>query len=153
VKKFAMWAVAVLAVALAGIQLVPIARTNPPVETEITAPPEVIAVLRRSCYDCHSNETDWPWYSRVAPVSWLIASDVSEARHALNLSTWNRLVAEERLDAMREIWDEVSEGKMPLWFYLPIHPDARLSAGDLSVLQAWTQAGEPENPDEDAQGF
>jgi len=152
-KKVGKWTAAILAVTLLVIQLIPINRTNPPVETEISAPPEVLSVLRRSCYDCHSNETVWPWYSRVAPVSWLVAGDVKEARHALNFSTWNRLGSEERREAVHEVWDEVSEGKMPLWFYLPLHPDARLSDGDRSVIQAWSRSFGSEGRDENGQGF
>lgn len=68
-KTIATWGLASLAGIFLVIQLVPIDRTNPPVETEVPASPEVRAVLRQSCYDCHSNETVWPWYSRIAPVS------------------------------------------------------------------------------------
>jgi hypothetical protein len=65
------WSIITVGVLLVAIQLVPVDRTNPPVEEEAPASPEVRAVLRRACYDCHSNETVWPWYSRVAPMSWL----------------------------------------------------------------------------------
>ena len=67
-------------------QLVPVERTNPPVEAEIVAEPEVHALLRRACYDCHSHETVWPWYAWVAPVSWLVAHDVDHAREELDFS-------------------------------------------------------------------
>jgi hypothetical protein len=127
-----------LAVVIVLIQLVPVDRTNPPVEQEVAAPPEVRSVLARSCYDCHSHETVWPWYSRIAPVSWLVAHDVEEAREHLNFSTWNRLDAGKRAEALEEIWEEVSEGEMPLWYYLPLHPGARLSRQDLELLRGWT---------------
>jgi hypothetical protein len=65
------------AVFLAAIQLVPVARTNPPVEAVVAAPPEVKVLLRRACYDCHSNETVWGWHTYIAPISWLVAHDVS----------------------------------------------------------------------------
>ena len=71
-------------VALAAIQLVPVHRTNPPVRVEVNAPEEVMAIIQRACYDCHSNETRWPWYSRVAPVSWFVVSHVKKARGDLN---------------------------------------------------------------------
>jgi len=148
-KRIAKWTVAVLAAALLAIQLFPIDRTNPPVETEVLAPAEVRAVVRRACYDCHSNETVWPWYSRIAPVSWQIARDVREGRKALNFSTWNRLGAKEQLEAMYEIWEEVAEGKMPPSLYLPTHPEARLSANDRSHLRAWSLSGGPEDSGED----
>ena len=126
---------------LMAIQFVPIDRENPPVVAEIAAPAEVTAILERSCYDCHSNETRWPWYSRVAPASWLLAHDVEEGRERLNFSTWGRLPAHERAEEMEEIWEEVEEGEMPLWFYLPLHPEARLSADDRDVLERWSKTG------------
>jgi len=127
-----------LAVAFVLAQLVPVPRTNPPVEEEVDAPPEARAVLERSCYDCHSHETRWPWYARVAPASWLLAYDVSEAREHLNFSTWGRYDAKERKENLEAIAEMVEGGEMPLWYYLPLHPDARLSPGDVAALRAWT---------------
>jgi len=132
------WFVVGLCVGFVMIQFVPVNRTNPPVEGDFRPPAEVLSVLRRACYDCHSNETVWPWYSRVAPVSWVIARDVHEGRAALNFSTWNRLSAKKQAEAMHESWKEVAEGEMPTWFYLALHPEARLSSADQSVLQAWS---------------
>jgi hypothetical protein len=123
---------------LALAQFVPVSRTNPPVEQEVDAPPEVRAVLERSCYDCHSHETRWPWYAWIAPVSWLLAHDVAEAREHLNFSTWGRYDAGERAENLEEIAEMVEEGEMPPWFYLPLHPDARLSPADLATVTAWT---------------
>ncbi|HVT47842.1 MAG TPA: heme-binding domain-containing protein [Vicinamibacterales bacterium] len=122
------------------IQAVPIDRTNPPVETEIVVPAEVHAILQRSCYDCHSNTTVWPWYSRVAPVSWLVAHDVHSGREHLNFSTWNRLDARKRAHAMDEIDEHISRGEMPLSTYLWLHPVAKLSDADKAILHAWTTA-------------
>lgn len=136
-KRNALLGVAVVVVA---IQLVPVDRTNPPVEEEVPASPEVRAVLKRSCYDCHSHESVWPWYGYVAPVSWLVARDVSEAREHLNFSTWNRLPPEDRAEAFEEIWEEVDKGEMPLWFYVPLHPEAKLTEEDRLLLRAWTVA-------------
>jgi hypothetical protein len=124
-------------VSFVGIQFIPVDRSNPPVEEEVPASPDVKAILKRACYDCHSHETIWPWYSRVAPVSWLLAWDVGEGREELNFSTWNRYNQKKRDKIMKEIWEEVQEGEMPPWFYLPLHPDARLSDSDRSVLRAW----------------
>jgi hypothetical protein len=139
-RRVAGWTIGILAVAFVAIQLLPVDRTNPPVESEVPAPPEVRAVLKRACYDCHSNETVWPWYARVAPVSFLLAHDVSEGREALNFSTWNRLDTKQRVKAMQESWEEVQEGEMPPWFYLPPHPDARLSAADRALLRTWARS-------------
>jgi hypothetical protein len=132
------WSVVGLCVAFIAIQIVPVNRSNPAVQGDFRGSPEVVSVLRRACYDCHSNETVWPWYSRVAPVSWVIAHDVNEGRAALNFSTWNQLSAEKQAEAMKESWEEVAEGKMPTWYYVALHPEARLSANDQSVLRAWS---------------
>jgi hypothetical protein len=131
------WTVLAFVAALVAIQFVPVVRSNPPVETEVPAPPEVRTVLRRSCYDCHSNETVWPWYSRVAPVSWLLANDVREGRRELNFSTWNRYTTQQQVKKLKESWEEVEEGEMPLWFYLPMHRDAVLSGNDRQTLHGW----------------
>jgi hypothetical protein len=122
---------------LAGIQVIPVARTNPPVEEEVPAPSEVRAVLKRACYDCHSNESKWPWYSRVAPVSWLVARDVHEGREEMNFSAWNRLPPEKQRKRFRQSWDLVEKGEMPLWFYVPLHPEAKLSEADRLLLKKW----------------
>jgi hypothetical protein len=138
IRRIAKWPIVVLAVALVVVQFVPVDRTNPPVETEVAASSEVRAVLRRACYDCHSNETVWPWYSRIAPVSWWVAHDVHEGREELNLSIWNQYTTKRRLRKLKEIRDEVAEGEMPPWTYLPPHPEARLSPQDRAVLLAWS---------------
>ena len=130
-------------VVLAAAQLVPVSRTNPPVETEIPAPADVREILRTSCYDCHSNESRWPWYAHVAPMSWLVAYDVKHARKHLNFSTWNAYDAKKRRKKMEELWEEVEGGEMPLWFYVPLHPEAHLDASELRSLRAWAQAPTP----------
>jgi hypothetical protein len=124
------------------MQLVPVERSNPPVEAEVPASAEIRSILRRACYDCHSNETEWPWYSRVAPVSWLVAHDVVEGREKLNFSTWNRLDTKKQVEALHESWEEVEEGEMPPWFYLPPHPDAELSPSDRAALREWSRFSE-----------
>lgn len=129
--------VATLGVLFLAVQFVPVDRSNPARQTRVPASPEARAVLQRACYDCHSNEVRWPWYSYVAPVSWLVAKDVKEGRAALNFSTWNLLSADEQTEAFKESWEKVQEGEMPLWFYLPLHPSAKLSPADRAVLQSW----------------
>jgi hypothetical protein len=136
----------VLAVAVVAIQFVPVARTNPPVTGEIPATAEVLAVLRESCYDCHSNETVWPWYSRVAPFSWLVAKDVREAREEMNFSTWAGLAPREQTKYRQEILEEAQEGAMPPRLYKLPHPGARLTDGDLAVLRTWTEAAGDDDP-------
>ena len=124
----------------------PANRTNPSVETVVPAPAEARSVLRRACYDCHSNETVWPWYSRIAPISWLVARDVHEGRKDLNFSTWNRLTTKDQIKGLRESWKQVETGGMPPWIYLQPHPEARLSASDRSVLQAWSHSAGSADP-------
>jgi len=129
------------------IQFVPVDRTNPSVEGEIFAPDPVMEILRGSCYDCHSNETRWPWYSRVAPVSWRIAEHVRHAREHVNFSEWQGLPVEDREKAMDEIWEEVEKGAMPLSDYLRMHPEAVLTEPQLETLRRWTEGEEPTFPD------
>ena len=127
-----------------AIQLVPVERSNPPVAADFDGPPEVKTVLKESCYDCHSNEVRWPGYSRVAPVSWLVAHDVKEAREHLNFSAWGTYEANKQTKMAEEMWEEVEEGEMPLGKYLLLHRDARLTDEDMAILQRWATA-EAEN--------
>jgi Haem-binding domain len=138
----------VVVVALIAIQFIPVETTNPPVESDIPTSPAMKAVLRRACYDCHSNETVWPWYSRAAPISWLLARDVQEGRAELNFSTWNQYSTQQQVKKLKESWKEVREGEMPPWFYLPVHRDARLSADDRTLLEQWarTSIEGPQSP-------
>jgi hypothetical protein len=139
-KRLLRVLLAALAVAFLLIQLRQVERDNPPVEQTVEAPPEVLALLRRSCFDCHSHESRWPWYSYVAPASWLVADDVHHAREHLNFSTWNRYDADERADLYEEIGEEVSERAMPLPIYLFGHPGARPSEAERSQIVAWASA-------------
>jgi mono/diheme cytochrome c family protein len=132
------WILLGMLLILIAIQFVPVDRVNPPVEAEVPAPAQVRVILRRACYDCHSNETVWPWYSQVAPFSWLLARDVREGREELNFSTWNQYSIQQQVKKLRESWKEVSEGDMPPWYYLPVHRDAGLSAEDRTALHNWT---------------
>jgi hypothetical protein len=135
------WVVLGVVGLLAAIQLAPVDRSNPPVEAEVPADPNVRAILRRACYDCHSNETVWPWYSRVAPFSWLVARDVREGRRELNFSTWNQYTTKQQIKKLKESWEEVAEGEMPPWFYLPVHRDAVLPPEDRAALRQWSAGG------------
>ena len=127
---------------LVAIQFVPIARDNPPATGELRAPAEVAGHLRRSCYDCHSHETRWPWYSYVAPVSWLVAHDVHEGREHLNFSKWSEYSPKDRAKKRAGISDLVQQRDMPLWYYLPMHSEAKLSDEDVQAIGAWADSGE-----------
>jgi len=131
-----------LAIAGVGllIQAIPVRRVNGPVEGDVAAPPAVERVLRRACYDCHSNETVWPGYSRVAPASWLVAHDVHDGRNELNFSIWNRYDAVTRSRMLQHAAKEVADGDMPPAYYVWMHPAARLSEPDKAMLRAWFEA-------------
>ncbi len=142
-KKIAKIAALTGAVVGIGIQLIPVdgIGSNPPARYKIEAPPEVEAILRRSCFDCHSNETAWPFYARLAPGSWLMIRDVKKGRGRMNLSEWGDTDEDERKTDKENSWDQIEEGEMPPWFYLPLHPGARLSDTDKALLKAWMLAG------------
>ena len=122
-----------------AVQLIPVDRSAPPTETEVPAPPEVRAILRKACYDCHSNQTVWPWYSRVAPVSWLVARDVHEGREEMNYTAWNRLSNAKQAKRYRQSGELVENGEMPLWFYVPLHPEAKLTPEEKAIFIQWAQ--------------
>jgi hypothetical protein len=123
-----------LIVAFVLIQLVPYGRAhaNPPVVTTVTwDSPDTEALARRACYDCHSNETVWPLYSNVAPVSWLVQHDVEDGRQRLNFSNYVGTKESEHPDEMIK---EINSGDMPPRIFLPTHPEARLTAAEQQQL-------------------
>ena len=123
---------------LVAIQLVPVSRTNPPVESEPAAPPEVQALLKKACYDCHSHQTVWPLQAYVAPFSWLVASDVKEARQEMNFSRWGSISREQLGKFSLDIPKEVEKKKdMPPGIYLLAHPEARLTDAERAAIAAW----------------
>lgn len=126
-----------LPVLLLAAQLVPVERTNPPAKLEIPAQAEVGAVLQRSCYDCHSNHTRWPWYAHVAPISWFVTRHVSHGRENLNLTEWPLMDVEAQLFLLGEMKEQVEARNMPLDSYLLVHWSARLSDDERDLLLAW----------------
>jgi len=122
---------------LLGIQFIPINKTNPIITQDIQAPAEVKSILRNSCYNCHSNETKWPWYSELAPVSWMIVNDVNDARKKLNFSSWDKISFEKKEELKKDIWDEVRQDEMPLSLYLYLHPDAKLDLSQKNMIKKW----------------
>ena len=121
------------------IQVVRPDQTNPPVTGDIEAPPEVMSLLKRSCYDCHSFETRWPWYAQVVPVSWLVTKDVNDGRKHLNFSVWQGYEEGRKLKKFKEIAEEVADGEMPLDIYLPLHPEAKLTPAETTLLVEWAR--------------
>ncbi len=126
-------------VVLFGVaQLVPVDRSNPPVVREAPITPEVRPVFEKACFDCHSHATRWPWYASVAPVSWLVAYDVSHGREELNFSRWPKRT-KTQLHKLEEMLELVNEDEMPLWYYLPLHPEAKLTDADKQEIEAWAR--------------
>ncbi len=155
-KKKSGWlrkVIIVLVILFLALQLYPVDRTNPEVVADIIAPEEVKSILRRACYDCHSNETKWIWYSYIAPISILIERDVRLGRERLNFSEWGEDYDEEDTPEMflDECWESIESGEMPLWFYLPTHPEAVLTEKDLEILRTWCGADEAA-AEEEAEG-
>lgn len=146
VKTFWKRALGGVLVVGALLQLTNPARNNPPVLpgrdlSASNAPPaEIATTLRNACYDCHSHEVRWPWYSRVAPMSWLVVSDVNEARRKLNFSDWPHEDPRRAARKLRNIADEVSSSEMPLRSYTWMHADARLTAEQRDRLAKWATA-------------
>jgi hypothetical protein len=139
------------AAAVVAMQLVRYPRTNPAVESDLVAPPEVKNVLHHACYDCHSNETAWPWYTAIAPASWIIHHDVEEGRRRLNLSSWADYAEDPgtRAQKLDEISKAVASTDMPPWYYRMLHPDAALSGDQRELVTRWvTQeiGSEPASP-------
>jgi heme-binding protein len=111
---------------------------NPPERFVVDAPPDVLAIMHRACWDCHSNETRWPFYARVAPGSWLLSHDVHDGRNHLNFSAWADEDAEERRADREDCWDQVKSRAMPPWYYIyPFHLQAKLSDADKAALKTW----------------
>jgi len=133
-RKVVLFAAIGVIVIFALLQLVPYGRdhSNPAVVTEPQWDSlQTRELAARACFDCHSNETHWPWYSNVAPVSWLVQRDVQEGRRRLNFSEWNQPQR-----ATNEVGEVINEGEMPPWFYLPLHASARLTPAEKQALVA-----------------
>lgn len=128
----------VFLISIVGIQFILVDHTNPPVTGEISLPYNLKSAIKKSCYNCHSNETKWPWYSYVAPVSWFIVKDVKDGRKHLNFSEWNLISLSKREKIMEEIWEEVEAGEMPMGTYVIMHPEAKLTADELRDIGIWT---------------
>lgn len=132
IRKFFFPGAIAAVVLFIAIQLVPYGRdhTNPPVIQEPKwDSPQTRELAARTCFNCHSNQTDWPWYSNIAPISWLLYRDVIDGRQQLNFSEWNRPQRE-----ARQAPQKIEKGEMPQWYYIPLHPEASLSAAEKKAL-------------------
>jgi hypothetical protein len=152
-KKVLKWSAVALALVFLGAQFHRPDRTNPAVDESKTLrantrlTPEVAAIFERSCNDCHSSETTWPWYSHVSPVSWFLKSHVEEGRRELSFSEWATYPKRKRERKLHEICQQVESGAMPLNSYLPLHPSARLSDEDKRRICEWTRLEEGRQTD------
>ena len=146
VRKILKWTAVGLFAVFAALQFIRPARTNPPVDESRTIQahahltPEVAQILDRACNDCHSNQTRWPWYTNVSPVSWFVVDHVNVGRREMNFSDWAQYDAEHQQGLLRDICQEVQSGQMPLPSYLRLHNEAKLSAADVKALCDWASA-------------
>ncbi|GIU74664.1 MAG: hypothetical protein KatS3mg004_1751 [Bryobacteraceae bacterium] len=141
--RWVRWAVIVLAAAFVGAQAVRPEKSNPPVVAQNTlqaqyeVPPEVQRILERSCGDCHSNRTRWPWYSHVAPVSWMLADHVKDGRRHFNMDDFTEEMS------LKDVCQEIRVGSMPLKGYVLMHPEAKLTGAEIQTVCAWTREARP----------
>lgn len=137
----------IVAILFIAAQLIRPERTNPPADPALSihataqVPPDVAAILKRSCFDCHSSETAWPWYTNITPVNfWIVRSHVEHGRGHFNFSEWGKKELKDRDHILDEICEEVEKGAMPLPSYLLAHGGARLSDQQKRALCDWTRA-------------
>ncbi|HEX6650954.1 MAG TPA: heme-binding domain-containing protein [Pyrinomonadaceae bacterium] len=139
------WSAIVVALIVVGLQFSTPAHTNPSVDGAQTlagttpVPPEVSALFARSCNDCHSNTTNWRWYTYVAPVSWFTVDHVNKGREELNLSEWGRYSKRMKETRLRAICGECRNGEMPLASYALVHRETKLSPDEVKMICEWTE--------------
>ena len=138
-KRLAALIAGSLLAVLIAIQFVPVQRANRPGAGDPHAPREVQWILRRACYDCHSTESRWPIWAYVAPVSWQVVKDVEKARRHVNFTDWPRYSRPEQQAIKQTVAFVTGTHRMPLWYYVTMHPDAKLSQDDLAKLAAWAR--------------
>jgi len=146
IKKIVLIVVAVLVVGFIVIQFFQIDRTVPPVqaaetiEAAVPVPPDISEIIGRSCVDCHSNLTVYPWYTRIQPVGWFMKNHIDEGRRELNFSIFNTYNPRRKVKKLEEICEQVTESEMPLPSYLWIHWNAALKPTEVQALCDWTEA-------------
>ena len=146
VRKILKWLAVIILVVFLGLQFVRPVRTNPSVDqtqtinAHLQITPAVAAILDRSCHDCHSNSTRWPWYSNVSPASWFLVDHVDDGRAHLNFSEWGKQDKRQADNKLEEICEEVTDRMMPIDSYTWIHRSAKLSDADIKLLCDWTEA-------------
>ena len=139
-RRWGIALIAVIAASLIAAQTVRVSIVNPPSEGELLAPAEVEGILSRACVDCHSNHVRWPWYAKIAPVSWIVARDVELGRKEINFSEWGTYYPATRRRKLQWMERSMREGTMPPWSYRLMHPHARLSEADRAQLESWIES-------------
>jgi hypothetical protein len=142
-KWLVLWLLASGAVVIGSVFIHPFGpvkaqRSRTPLLSGAVIDSRTLHIIGASCQNCHSEKTDWPWYSYVAPVSWLLESDVQRARSHLNFSGWAEYSTDQRIALLSDIQTMVQTRQMPLPRYLWLHPGAKLSQGDIDRLSTWT---------------
>jgi hypothetical protein len=141
-KSFWFW----FMIMLIGIQFIPLnipQNIDEKRQNEIEAPPEVMSILKRSCYDCHSNHVEYPWYDKIAPASWYVQSHIEKGRKILNFSEWKAYDQNKQLKVMNKLPKAIVI-RMPLTSYLWLHEEATLSAEDKKIITEWVKKSKEE---------
>jgi hypothetical protein len=150
-RKFLKLTALAVAILFISVQFVRPNKTNPPIveartlESHARVTPEVAAIFERACKDCHSNQTEWPWYAQVAPVSWYVADHVNNGREEMNFSEWSTYDREQADWLLGAMCMTAERGRMPLPSYTRLHHPATLSPADVQILCAWSQAERERN--------
>jgi len=144
-RRFIKYGIIAVAIIFAAAQLIRPTFSNPqiepgkPIEETVAVPAEVQMVLSRSCNDCHSNKTVYPWYTLITPANWFMADHIDHGRSHLNMSEWGNYTNDQKVRKLEEICEEVSAGNMPLPSYLLLHRDAVLTQDQKDLVCGWTR--------------
>lgn len=142
-KKILIYSGSFILLILIGFQFIPFSKVeNQPGKTvdmltSINPPTEVAELIRKACYDCHSNETVFPWYFKIAPASWMVNNHISEARENVNFSDWSLFSIDDQIGILQSCSEEIEENEMPLFSYKIMHPLARLDQKEKALITNW----------------
>lgn len=146
VRRTVKYFIVVGSIVFVMMQFIQPNRDNPAIDasmtmqTQLNIPSEISALLNRGCKDCHSNQTVWPFYSYVAPASWLVSYDVMEGRKHLNISEWGTYKEGKKIQKLSGIYQAVNDRSMPLPKYIPLHPEANFTDAERTALSSWAQS-------------
>lgn len=145
IKKLALIILAVLLLVFVGMQffqpdknIAPL--TDDDLFNQLNSPIQVQEKIKASCYDCHSNQTKYPWYNKIAPLSWVIADHVKEGKKEMNFSEWGQLSKREKLGLLSGISEVLEDKSMPLPSYLKLHPEARFTDKEVELISSWAES-------------